>query len=150
MISTLIHYIRRMDLWSKSYNGQQFFYVWLRENLKPVFLISFSKTLRGTPRFFEIPKIWKLKSLKVHTFSQCCCPYKVRKSNEYRYLICTAILILILNVKKYWVSISIPSRYYEVFFSIDIDILVPNNHAACSFIFLEFVPPTHHFKIWSK
>ena len=33
-----------------------------------------------------------------------------KNSNEYRYLKCTAILILILNVKKYWGSISIPSR----------------------------------------
>ena len=46
----------------KIQNGRQFFAFRLRENLKPVFQISFSKTLRGTPCFFKNPKISKLKS----------------------------------------------------------------------------------------
>ena len=41
-----------------------------------------------------------------------------KNSNEYRYLKCTAISISILNVEKYWGSISqYPSRYWIIFSS---------------------------------
>ena len=45
------------------------FYFRLRENLKPVFQTSFSKTLGGTPRFLKIPQIFKIKVtlMQVHT-----------------------------------------------------------------------------------
>ena len=39
----------------------------------------------------------------------------LKNSNEYQYLKCTAISLLILNVEKYWGNISIPSRYWSIF-----------------------------------
>ena len=61
-ILTLIQYICKLNLLSKYQNGQQIFNFWLREDLKPVFQISLTKTLGKVSWILKIPKFSKFDS----------------------------------------------------------------------------------------